>query len=133
MTKNSDRCMQSTEMQDTCTGNHSLPHGGHRHTEHSQKHSTNTIILLPPLAEQDSEDVDPAAVPGSQTPELLALDVGALEVQCCLSLVSVSQRETTPRQPHCGLTQTQHLPLPWRPPDPDIWGDSSGPRDRAPP
>lgn len=51
------------EMHDTCAGNHSLLLGGHRHTEHSHKHSTNSIILLPPLAEQDSEDVDTAAVP----------------------------------------------------------------------
>lgn len=76
-------------MQDTCTGNHSLLHGGHRHTEHSHKHSTNSIILLPPLAEQDSEDVDPTAVPGSQPPQLLALGVGASEVQ------DLSERDNT--------------------------------------
>lgn len=83
--------------EDTRTGNPSLPLGGHRHTEHSHKHSTNSIILLPPLAEHDSEDVDPAAVPASQPPQLLALDVGVAEVTAPLRQLvqDLSDRDNT--------------------------------------
>lgn len=121
MTKSSERCMQSTEMLDTCTGSHSLPHGGHRHINTAQTASSCSLLWLSRTVRMwiQQLSLDPS----------LSRDVGT---GC--RRYKTSQTQTTLRQPLRALTQTWHLPLSWRPPVPAIFpaaGTPLGPQESS--